>query len=358
MESRKYSKRWWVERAMNGSVTGLNQADYVVIGGFFLVMLFIGLYYARRMRTLQDYFSGGREVPWWLSGTSFYMSSFSAFTFVAYSELAYKYGWVSVTIFWVTIPSSLIGAYFFAARWRRAASTSPLEYIEERYGFGMRQCLAWLGIPVKVIDDGLKLFAIGTLVSSGLGFPLTQAIILSGSIILAYTFLGGLWAVLVTDFVQFIVMLVVVAVLLPLAFQAAGGWDHFVQNAPEGFFAYTSETYDWTYLLAFLIIIALNFSTSWSLVQRYYSVRRDRGRPEGRLYGGGVKRHRPASLFPPSDAGAALSAGSGKYKGSLCAFVRRAASRGDDGDVDCGDVFRDDVDALQRLQFRRGGAHQ
>ncbi len=204
------------------------------------------------------------------------MSSFSAFTFVAYSELAYKYGFVAVTAYWVTVPASLISAYFFAARWRRAATTSPLEYIEERYGAAFRQWLAWLGIPVKVIDDGLKLFAIGTLVSSGLGFPLEYAVLLSGSIMLLYTFLGGLWAVLITDFVQFVIMLMAVLVLIPLAFQQTGGVQGFVENAPEGFFTLTSEQYTWTYLFAFFVIIALNYSTSWSLVQRYYSVGNDR----------------------------------------------------------------------------------
>ena len=58
----------------------------------------------------------------------------------------------------------------------------------------MRQFLAWLGIPVKVIDDGLKLFAIGTLVSVSLNFPRIRAILVSGTILLACTFLFMLWA--------------------------------------------------------------------------------------------------------------------------------------------------------------------
>ncbi len=261
---------------MNASPNALVFADYAVIAGFFTIMLAIGFYYSRRMRNLQDYFSGGRQVPWWLSGTSFFMSSFSAFTFVSYSELAYKYGWVSVTLYWVTVPATLISAYFFAMRWRRAAVTSPLEYIEERYSPALRQCLAWLGIPVKVIDDGLKLFAIGALVSSVFDFRMETAILLSGGIMLAYTFLGGLWAVLVTDFVQFVVMLAAVLVLIPLAFSQLGGLNVFITEAPDGFFHLTSDRYNWVYLIAFFVIITLNYSTSWSLVQRYYSARNER----------------------------------------------------------------------------------
>ena len=260
---------------MGESAGTLAVADYAIIAGFFVVMLAIGFYFSGKMRTLQDYFSGGRMIPWWLSAVSFYMSTFSAFTFVSYSALAYQYGWPAVTIFWVTVPSSILGAYFFAARWRRAALTSPLEYIEERFGPALRQCLAWLGIPVKVIDDGLKLYAIGTLVSVGLNFSLAWGVFLSGSIMLVYTFLGGLWAVIVTDFVQFVVMFAAVMVLVPLSLAKVGGAMAFFQNIPPHFYSFTSEKYNWTYLASFFVIIALNYSTSWSLVQKYYSVKTD-----------------------------------------------------------------------------------
>ena len=98
------------------------------------------------------------------------------------------------------MPAVLLGGRLFAARWRRISETSPLEYIERRYGNGMRQGLMWLGLPMRVLDDAFKLLAIGTVVGAGMGFPLKWAIIVSGVIILSYTFLGGLWATLVAGF--------------------------------------------------------------------------------------------------------------------------------------------------------------
>lgn len=272
--------------------TQLAFADLAIIVGFFAVMLAVGLYFSTRMRDLQDYFSGGRRVPWWLSGISLYMSAFSAFTFVAYSALAYQYGWVAVTVSWTTVPAMILSAYVFGPRWRRANSASPLEYIQTRYGNALRQGLAWLGIPMTVIDDGLKLFAIGTLVSTGLGLeskvvggvewdPLEIAIVGSGLVMLSYTFLGGLWAVLVTDFVQFVVMIAAVLVLVPLAYYRVGGWGAFLENVPDNFFRLTQDpsdpksTYTWIYLVAFLVIMVLGYCSRWSFVQRYYSVRTD-----------------------------------------------------------------------------------
>jgi len=250
-------------------------ADEVVIVSFFAVMLGIGLYYSSRMRNIASYFSGGRRVPWWLSGVSLYMSSFSAFSFVAYSELAYKYGMVAITIWWFMVPCILISAHFFAARWRRAASTSPLEYIETRFNSALRQGLAWLGVPLLVIDDGLKLFALSVLVSVGLGLDLTAAILLSSLVILSYTFLGGLWAVLVTDCVQFVIMLASVIVLIPLTLSRVGGFSGFFTHMPEGFLSPVGGDYTWFYVFAFFVVQVFSYSTKWPYVQRYYSVRSD-----------------------------------------------------------------------------------
>ena len=60
----------------------LASPDWLMIGGYFVLMLGIGAYFAGRMRRMKDYFSGGNTIPWWLSGVSFYMSSFSVAAFV------------------------------------------------------------------------------------------------------------------------------------------------------------------------------------------------------------------------------------------------------------------------------------
>ncbi|MHC4122816.1 MAG: sodium:solute symporter family transporter, partial [Planctomycetota bacterium] len=257
-------------------MNNLTSADFAVIIGFFVVMISIGFYFKSRVKNMSDFFGGGKQVPWWLGGISFYMCSFSALGFVMYSALAYKYGWVSVTIYWTVVPAMILGATLFASRWRRVAETSPLEYIEHRFSNSMRQGLVWLGIPTRLIDDGLKLFAIGTVVSVALRLELKWAIIGSGIIMISYTFLGGLWAALVADFIQFAVLIAAVVVLPFLVFQRVGGVASFIEQAPEGFFKLVSADYDWRYLSFFFVIVVLSYSTSWALVQRYYSANSDR----------------------------------------------------------------------------------
>lgn len=260
-------------------ITTLTIADYAVIAGFFAVLLAVGIFYAGRMHNLSDFFSGSREAPWWIAGVSLYMTTFSAFTFVSYSALAYTHGLVAVSIWWFAVPGCLLSAWFLASRWRRAATTSPVEYIEKRFSRTLHQCFSWFGIPLIVLDDALKLFVIGTLIAASTGEAdaqsTTQAIAVCGVIIVAYTILGGLWAVLITDCIQFIVMGAAVLVLAPLALQRAGGFAPILDAAPEGITSITAGPYTWPWLLSFSVILALTYATKWPYVQRYYSARSD-----------------------------------------------------------------------------------
>jgi solute:Na+ symporter, SSS family len=255
----------------------LKGPDYFILAGYFALMLGIGAYFYRFMRGMKDYFSGGNRIPWWLSGVSFYMTSFSAYAFIAYSALAYSYGWVGVTLLWLSMFATMVSVTFFAKRWRRARIDSPVEYLETRYSATVRQLFAWHGVPVRVFDDALKLIATGTFLSVGLGMGMRTSMLVSGLIMLAYTLMGGLWAVAVTDFVQFIVLSCAIVILLPLAVVRAGGLAAIVQHSPPGFFHLTSPEYNWVYICSGLLLASLCFSAlHWQLVQRYYCVPTER----------------------------------------------------------------------------------
>ncbi len=264
----------------------LAYADYAVIAVFFAVMIGVGVYYSRRAKSDAQFFGRDKSVPWWLSGISFYMNSFSALAFVMYSALAYQYGWVPVTVSWLSVPAVLLGAWFLAVRWRRAAKGSPIDYIATRYTPKMCRTLAVLGLPMQLLDNALKLLAIGTVVGVGMGFPLFWSICISGLIIVLYTFLGGLKATLVCDFIQFFVILAVVFALPPLclgriaALDGGSGLVHgfklFLERVPDGFFSFTSGKYTWIYMLVFFCAVGSTLSTNWSLVQRYYTTKSEK----------------------------------------------------------------------------------
>ena len=247
--------------------------DYVMLVGYFILMLCIGLYFYRFMRGMKAYFTGDNKIPWWLAGVSFYMSSCSAYGFVIYSGLCFKFGLVGVTLFWVMIPATIVSVTFFAARWRRARIDSPVEFLESRYSALVRQMFVWTGLPVGIVDDSLKLIATGTIVHVGMGVDLQTSIITCGLIMLAYTFMGGLWAVTVTDFVQFVILAAAVLVLFPLSIAKAGGFQSLVDHAPPDFFKLTTENYNWYYIALLVGLYAVAFSsTHWHLIQKYFCV--------------------------------------------------------------------------------------
>ncbi len=257
-------------------LAGLIWADHVVLIGYFVIMLGIGVYFWRYMKGMRDYFSGHNRIPWWLSGVSYYMTSFSAFLFVAYSQIGYEHGFVAVTLGWTVMPAVLIGALCFSSRWRRARIDSPVEYLEDRYGLGLRQVFGWANVPIRIIDNGLRLYATGLFVSVTMDLPIYQSIVGCGAITLLYTFAGGLWAATVTDFIQFVVMIVGSLLLMPLSLIRLARVDELANRVPDGFFHPTAGTFTWFYIGGWFLLLVCNYNTSFGLVQRYYCVRDER----------------------------------------------------------------------------------
>jgi solute:Na+ symporter, SSS family len=250
----------------------LAAADYLVVAGYFVIVLGIGFYFRNKLEAAKDYFAGGNRIPWWLAGISHYMSSFSAFSFIAYAQMGYRFGWVAVTLFWATIPGCVLGGLVFAKRWRRARIITPVQFLEGRFNSFIRQLFAWAGIPMKVFDDALKVFATGLFVSVSVGVNLHWAIAVCGTVMIVYTFLGGLWALVVTDYVQFLMKAMAMLLLFPLAVRSAGGFGPAFSNLPDGFFRVGGAPFGWLYIAGFTGLMIISYNASWSLAQKYYSV--------------------------------------------------------------------------------------
>ena len=168
--------------------------DYIVIAGYFAILLGSALYFSRRTKLSTDFFTAGGNIPWWLAGISFFMASHSALSFVMYGELAYKYGITGVVIFQTTIVGLTLAGVYVARRWRRSRTSTPVQFLEKRYSLGMRQALAWTGFPIRIIDDALKIFSTAIFLYLGMKLSvlnLPEAIGIAGAIMVMYALLGG-----------------------------------------------------------------------------------------------------------------------------------------------------------------------
>ncbi len=246
--------------------------DTTVIFVFSAFVLVIGMLFARTGRNMKSFFAGGEAVPWFIGGLSLFMSFFSAGTFVAWGSIAYKYGFVAVTIQWTMCLGGIITAFLLAPRWKRTGALTAAEFIRQRLGTPVQKFYIYTFLIVSLFNKGAVLYPVAKLVSVSLGFPLTACTIVLGLMMIAYTAIGGLWAVMVTDILQFVILTAAVLIVLPLSLDAAGGWTHFTQNVPDDFFSFINGEYTFGFIVAFALYHISYIGGNWTFVQRYTSV--------------------------------------------------------------------------------------
>ncbi|MEV0749445.1 Na+:solute symporter (plasmid) [Streptomyces sp. NBC_00184] len=253
--------------------------DWAALGGYFLVMLLIGLWSHKRVGDVSDYFTGGGRMPWWLSGISHHMSGYSAAVFVAYAAIAYSYG---ITVYvWAFLPLALgtgVGAWLFAPRWNRLrqryAVASPLEYLAQRYNVPTQQALAWSGALLKVFDVAAKWASVAVLLNVFTGMSMTAGILITGVVTLLYCTVGGLWADALTDFGQFVIQgfaaLAMVWVVLDRLGDGVSGLGTIWHRLPEGHGHPLVGPYTATFLGAYVVVKLFEYNGGmWNLAQRY-----------------------------------------------------------------------------------------
>ncbi len=246
--------------------------DYIVIIVFSLGILVAGLSFSGSGKTMKNFFAAGGAVPWWISGLSLFMSFFSAGTFVVWGSIAYSHGLVSVTIQWTMAIAGFIIGFFIAPKWHRARILTAAEYITQRLGLKVQKLYSYLFLFISMFTTGAFLYPVAKIVEVSTGFPIHWCILVLGLIIIAYTTAGGLWAVIVTDVLQFIILTAAVLIVVPLSFQKVDRITGFFRNAPEDFFNFFSGEYTLGFIIAFGLYNLFFISGNWAYVQRYTSV--------------------------------------------------------------------------------------
>lgn len=212
----------------------LSLLDWTVIAAYFLFNLGIGIYYARRATgSTSEFFLSGRNVPWWLAGTSMVATTFAADTPLAVTGFVAANGIAGNWLWWNFVMSGMLTVFLYARLWRRAGVMTDIEFAELRYSGKPAAFLRgfralYLGLPINCIILGWVNLAMVKILEITLGLSKTSAImIVFGMLIFTafYTAISGLWGVLVTDLFQFALKMGMVIVLAILAVNAVGGID-------------------------------------------------------------------------------------------------------------------------------------
>jgi len=270
----------------------LTLLDWAVIAAYFAINLGIGLWYRKRATgSTEEFFVSGRNVSWWLAGTSMVATTFAADTPLAVTGLVAAYGIAGNWLWWNMLLSSMLTVFFFARLWRRAGVLTDVEFAEIRYAGRPAAFLRgfralYLGLPINCIILGwvnlamvkilLIIFPDLTLQAIGIADPKISALAVVFGIMLVTAListLSGLWGVLVTDLFQFVLKMGMVIVLAWFSVRAVGGMDALqlklraMDAARGGAGSVLSFTPDvgsaWMPMIAFFVYLAVSWWATW-----------------------------------------------------------------------------------------------
>jgi Na+/proline symporter len=260
----------------------LTWLDWAVIALYFLFNLGIGFYYrARAGQNVSEFFLSGRNVPWWLAGTSMVATTFAADTPLAVTGMVARNGIAGNWLWWNMVAGMMMTVFLYARLWRRSGVTTDIEFSEIRYSGAPAAFLRgfralYLGLPINCIILGWVNLAMAKILETVFGINRKEALLVILALIAITAFistLSGLWGVLVTDAFQFVIKMGMVIVLAVVAIQAVGGMDALkaklsVLDAARGgqgssldFFPQAGSA--WMPVITFLVYIGMQWWASW-----------------------------------------------------------------------------------------------
>ncbi len=277
---------------MIDQIKHVNIVDYIVIVGYLLMLTGTGLYVTKFNKNADDFFKGGGKIPWWISGLSTFVAGFSAFMFVGAAGYTYRKGIGSAVLFTSAFWGYGLGYFLYAVRWKRARLSSPMEFLTRRFSQGTTYYYTLLSIVPAVMGLGLGIYILCIFVATAMGIMdlsvtigfvtlsgLELSMVVTGVVLLIYTSAGGLWAVMITDVMQFVIILVVTLLISPLAFFALGGSGGFFHaftriatETPPGFLSFGDVLRNPLFYVAYLFSTFIGYNAAWHIGQRYYSV--------------------------------------------------------------------------------------
>ncbi|MFO7845000.1 MAG: sodium:solute symporter family protein [Balneolaceae bacterium] len=208
-----------------------NWLDYLVIAAYVAIMVIVGYYSQKRgQEDLEDYFTGGKNLPWWLIGVSMVATTFAADTPLAVTGIIATEGIAGNWIWWNFMFSGLITVFLYAKLWKRADVITDVEFISIRYTGKPARILRgfrslYLAFPINCIILGWVTVGMAKILTVLTGAGQWEVIIIMYVLIGVYIAFSGLWGVIITDFIQFILAMGGTIMLAWYAVDYVGGLD-------------------------------------------------------------------------------------------------------------------------------------
>ncbi len=192
----------------------LSSLDWTIVGAYFALSLIVGLWVSRQAgKDTKSFFLAGRNMPWWLLGVSMVATTFSTDTPNLVTDLVRQNGVSGNWVWWAFLLTGMLTVFVYAKLWHRSGVLTDIEFYELRYSGKAAAFLRgfralYLGLVFNVLVMGAVSLAAVKFGEIVLGLPGWKTLLIACSITLAYSTLGGLKAVIITDFVQFTLAMV------------------------------------------------------------------------------------------------------------------------------------------------------
>jgi solute:Na+ symporter, SSS family len=203
----------------------LTLVDTVLIGAYLIGVAALGIWFSRGIKSSHDFFLAGKSLPWWAAGLSLVVSDIGAKDMVGLAGDSYRYGLVMMNFDFIgCIFPVLIAAFLFMPFfWLAGVYTVP-EYLGRRYNLGVRTFFAVIWVLFMVGTLGTIFVSAAAMFEALLGWSFWTSVLSTALLVAIYTAWGGLRAVVVTDALSCVILILGAALICGLGLAEAGGW--------------------------------------------------------------------------------------------------------------------------------------
>ncbi len=244
--------------------------DYLILAVYFVILLSLGYLFRGMSKNTRDYFAGSGSMLWWLVGATAFMNQFSAWTFTGAAGQAYTAGFQVALLFLGNAFGYFINYRYTAARMRQLNVVTGIEGVRKRYGRVNEQVFTWAAFPMRLIQAGTWLSALGVFMGAVFGWEPHVAVLICGVIVTTMTLVGGSWAVIASDYLQMLIVMSIAVITSVVITINSGGIGNIISSFPAASFVLGNgyPNSNWFMLWVIMTFIRQVFSTN-NMVDSY-----------------------------------------------------------------------------------------
>ena len=217
--------------------------DYIILSLYFLFVIGIGWRLRKKATSSGEFLTSGRSMPVWITSLAFLAANLGAQEVIGMCASGAKYGIMTSHFYWIgAVPAMLFIGLFMMPFYYGSRARSVPEYLRLRFDEKTRGLNAITFAVMTIFSSGISMYALGILFEAVLGWSFTASVLLSASIVLVYTYLGGLTSAIYNEVLQFFLIVLGFSPLAIMALYKAGGWQGIEQRLPP------VMTHSWKYL--------------------------------------------------------------------------------------------------------------